>query len=137
MGVRDAASSGSEELMVTTNKFRPTQYSFNSYGWTGSSPYNSPVYLQQRASAVYPDRKLLEQQFAYEWLDLNSPFTGRTNPPFTKSAAGALIPSIHQVAGGPARILRGYIRRSQYDAGDELSKARLYFMYNPEQVIRD
>ena len=39
--------------------------------------------------------------------------------------------------GKPARILRGYIRRAEYDVKDEMSKARLYFMYNPEYITRE
>jgi hypothetical protein len=42
-----------------------------------------------------------------------------------------------QATGKPARILRGYIRRAEFEAGNDMSRARLYFMYNPEVITRD
>jgi hypothetical protein len=37
----------------------------------------------------------------------------------------------------PARILRGFIRRAEYDTTDQMSTSRLYFMYNPSVIARD
>jgi hypothetical protein len=62
---------------------------------------------------------------------------GMSNPPFVSGAAGRLHPLLTDTVGKPARILRGYIRRADYDVKDELSKARLYFMYNPEIITRE
>lgn len=75
----------------------------------------------------------LQQRLAYEWLNANALSSGeQANPPFLSSAAGRLHPAV-----GNDRIVRGYVRRATYDAADPVSGARLYFMYNPETIVRD
>lgn len=70
---------------------------------------------------------------SYDPIDADSIITA--NPPFLTGAAGRLNPAIHN--GGAERIQRGYIRRAQVSDGDPLSKARLYFMFNPDTVTRN
>ena len=113
----------------TTNTFRPTALSFNSYGWRGAPMYNSADSPQRGPTPV--DRRIAEQQFAYEWLDSSSALNGSSNPPFTTGAAGRLLPG-----AGNNKVLRGFIRRAEYDNSDPTSKARLYFMFNPETITR-
>ena len=129
------------------NKYRPTRLINNAYGWTGSPGYNRadvPTALMDQPTGITQDQFL--QQFAYEWFQSGesvyfpgSKFggTGYSNPPFIGGAAGRLIPSLRSADGGVPRILRGYIRRAQFEAGDDSSRARLYFMYNPETITRD
>jgi hypothetical protein len=119
------------------NVYRPTQLISNAYGWTTAPQYNRadvPTALMQAPTDITADELL--QQFAYEWFQSGSSEAGLTNPPFVSGAAGRLLPFLTS-GGAPARILRGYIRRAQFDAGDTVSKARLYFMYNPEVITRD
>jgi hypothetical protein len=92
----------------------------------------------------------------YDRMDWNTAVEGYTNPPFIGvGSSNQSVPKFMQGPDGTARILRGYIRRSQVaawgtlggldtstDAGkaDEQTfkdtNARLYFMYNPSQVTR-
>ena len=126
------------------NKFVPTALAPKAYGWKGGANYRSadvPASLVS-SSGLTPD--ILRQQFAYEWFQSGSAERGWTpgpnmsNPPFTSGAAGRLHPLLVNNRGMPARILRGYIRRSEYDPEPmSLSRARLYFMYNPETITRD
>ena len=74
--------------------------------------------------------------YAYEWFDSSSRLATRRNPPFAQGTAGRLVPALSD-EGISNRILRGFIRRAEYDAADAKSGARLYFMYNPEQITRD
>ena len=131
--------------MPTTNSYRPTVLSFNSYGWRGSPQYNrADVPTRWVEGATNVDRTVLEQQLAYEWLasepSSTNPMGGwgmATNPPFTKGSAGRVIPGLLTPDGHTPRILRGFIRRSEYDVSDPASMARLYFMFNPETITRD
>jgi murein DD-endopeptidase MepM/ murein hydrolase activator NlpD len=63
--------------------------------------------------------------------------TPLSNPPFTTSTAGKIPGAI---ATGPnahhPRMFRGYIRRASVDRSDPTSRARLYFMYNPPEIVR-
>jgi hypothetical protein len=123
------------------NRYRPSSLAPNAFGWSSQPQYNRadvPTGLLGNVSNV-PDETTVLQQFAYEWFQssaLGGDFN-LSNPPFVSGAAGRLLPSLRDVNGSPARILRGYIRRAQTDVGDDLSKARLYFMYNPESITRD
>jgi len=123
------------------NKFRPTALSFNSYGWKGSPLYNRADVPSQWVEGVGTvDRTVIEQQMAYEWLnssEAGGPGVIWTNPPFLGGAAGRLLPMMETANGTPARILRGFIRRSEADIGDITSMSRLYFMYNPDSIVRD
>jgi hypothetical protein len=129
----------------SANSYRPTALSFNSYGWKGAPQYNrADVPTRWAEGATETQRAVLEQQLAYEWLASepsgSNPMGGwgmATNPPFTTDAAGRLLPQLLNSHGQPARILRGFIRRAEYDNSDQASKARLYFMYNPETITRD
>jgi hypothetical protein len=131
--------------MATTNSYRPTVLSFNSYGWKGAPQYNrADVPTRWAEGATNVDRTVLEQQLAYEWLASEpsgaNPMGGygmATNPPFTKGSAGRVLPGLLASDGRTPRILRGFIRRSEYDVSDATSMARLYFMYNPETITRD
>ena len=129
-----------------TNKYRPSRLVPNAYGWSGSPGYNRadvPTALMNQPSNISQDQFL--QQFAYEWFqsgDIANSLTkfggtGYSNPPFIGGAAGRLIPGLRSADGGVPRILRGYIRRAQYEAVDNSSRSRLYFMYNPETITRD
>lgn len=123
------------------NKFRPTALSFNSYGWKGSPLYNRADVPAQWVEGVGSvDRTVIEQQMAYEWLnssEAGGPGVIWTNPPFLGGAAGRLMPMQETANGSPARILRGFIRRSEAEIGDITSMSRLYFMYNPTSITRD
>ena len=130
------------------NQFVPAALAPNAYGWKSGNSYNSADvpsrWVTQASSQVAVPSDVLRQQFAYEWFqsgDINagwSPNANMSNPPFVSGAAGRLIPLLTDaLTGGPSRILRGYIRRANYDVKDDLSKTRLYFMYNPEQISRD
>jgi hypothetical protein len=125
---------------MAINTFRPGGLTYrNSYGWAGSQGYNSrdiPGWFRAGPNT----RAVLEQQFAYEWYDYSSGLRGSSNPPFHSGAAGSLLPSLTQggrEGGQPARILRGFIRRAEFDPTNTISLARLYFMYNPEIIVRD
>jgi hypothetical protein len=134
------------------NTYRPSALAPNAYGWSSRPQYNRadvPTGLMDRPANLTSDQFL--QQFAYEWFqssqipaNYNSPtanVTGGanlTNPPFASGAAGRLHPLLRDSeTGKPARILRGYIRRAEFSAGDQMTRARLYFMYNPEVITRD
>jgi hypothetical protein len=123
------------------NRFRPTALSFNSYGWKGSPLYNRADVPAQWVEGVGTvDRTVIEQQLAYEWLnssEAGGPGVIWTNPPFLSGAAGRLMPMMETANGTPARILRGFIRRSEADLSDIASMSRLYFMYNPNSITRD
>ena len=133
------------------NSYRPSRLAPNAYGWSSSALYNRadiPTGLMNQG----PNNDQFLQQFAYEWFQSSQvpQEYGFTNPPFTSGAAGRILPMLSGapvvVGGGgggyyptptaPARILRGYIRRAAVEP-DELSKTRLYFMYNPETITRD
>jgi hypothetical protein len=122
--------------MATT--YRPAALTFNSgTAGRGAKSYDAadvPVPSYMVSPGV--DRTVLQQQFAYEWYDYSGRYSMGSNPPFTKGSAGRLLPDFTN-DGQPRRILRGFIRRSDYDMADTKSGARLYFMYNPETITRD
>src|SRR5262245_45619221 len=115
--------------------FTPTQ--FKAYAWSGSPRYRTADVPVPNVGFAGVDRTVLEQQFAYEWLDSANTPSNLRNPPFSPGTGGVLAPSLVSVSGGPPRILRGFIRRAEYDRTDAASMARLYFMYNPETITRD
>lgn len=141
------------------NVYRPSKLAPNAYAWSTRPGYTSadvPSGLMDQPANITHDQYV--QQFAYEWFQSGSlsdaaavspngvtwsgisGYTARslTNPPFISGAAGRLLPMLRDAAtGGPARILRGYIRRAGFESGDAMSRARLYFMYNPEIITRD
>lgn len=107
----------------------------NPYGFAGSTPYareNIPAPTNTN-TALTPEQ--LTQKLAYEWLNYSElqSVGGSSNPPFLMASAGRLIPGLN----GNERIVRGYIRRANYEGGDAVSKSRLYFMFNPETIVRD
>ena len=108
--------------------FIPTANSFGSYGWKGGNSYNSANVPALDAAT--------RAQFVYEWFDQSSSYASGRNPAFHSGAAGRLVPDLAD-SGLSNRILRGFIRRADYDRADAKSTARLYFMYNPEQITRD
>ena len=119
------------------NQYRPTSLVPRAYGWDRPS-YNRadiPTKAVGRPSGMSVEE--VERSLAYEWLNsgtlVNSNYS---NPPFTSGASGRLHPLLRTEDGTPARILRGFIRRANWEAGDPISKARLYFMYNPEAITR-
>jgi hypothetical protein len=103
------------------------------YGFTGAAPYNQSDVPSHWASNNALSPQQLEQKLAYEWLNSHEISGEDSNPPFTSGASGRLIPGLN----GGQRIVRGYIRRANYEANDATSKKRLYFMYNPETIVRD
>jgi len=123
------------------NAYRPTTLAPRAFGWSTRPPYNRadvPAALATRPSDLTDDQ--FRQQFAYEWFQSNQLGSDRSlsNPPFVSGAAGRLHPALRDSETGlPARILRGYIRRAEFQAGDQMSRSRLYFMYNPERIQRD
>src|SRR5580765_1800542 len=127
------------------NQYRPSALAPNAYGWAASPRYQQadvPTALMDRPAGVTSSEFI--QQFAYEWYQsgdrLGFGGLGFSNPPFVGAAAGRLLPSLRtgSMEGFPPRILRGYIRRAQFDPGvANISQARLYFMYNPETITRD
>lgn len=102
------------------------------YGFTGAAPYNLEDVPARLASSNALSPEQLTKKLAYEWLNSHEIGGSDSNPPFTSGAAGRLNPILEG-----QRITRGYIRRAQYEASDATSKARLYFMYNPETIVRD
>jgi hypothetical protein len=120
------------------NMYRPSALAPNAYGWSSAPPYSRadvPTSLMDQPRGITAEQ--FAQQFAYEWLHSGSTEPGFSNPPFVSGAAGRLLPTLTEGGGGQARILRGYIRRSQFEATDHVSRARLYFMYNPEIITRE
>ena len=124
------------------NVYRPSQLSPSAYGWSSAPSYSRadiPTRLMDQPTGITQEQFL--QQFAYEWYQsgtLGGSLNGEgfSNPPFVSGAAGRLHPGIETKTGVPARILRGFIRRAQYDT-EPMSRARLYFMWNPETITRD
>ena len=123
------------------NVYRPAATIKRAYGFSRAPTYTSADI--PTAAARGPgnlNAEQFRQQFAYEWFqfgDRGAGWGGQSNPAFVSGAAGRLMPMLQAEQGGAARILRGYIRRANYEAGDNLSKARLYFMFNPETITRD
>lgn len=118
------------------NRYVPTALINKAYGFSSSrSPGMVPNTYMDRPAGLTAEQ--FRQQFAYEWLGLAGTPEGYTNPPFASGASGRLMPSIQTANGVPARIQRGFIRRSDIEAAKPESKARLYFMYNPEMITRD
>ena len=124
------------------NAYRPSQLAPKAYGWTTGARYAAADVPSQWVTPGLT-AEVLKQQFAYEWFqsgEQSAGFTGAggfSNPPFVSGAAGRLHPLLQDANGKPARILRGYIRRAEYEVMDDMSKTRLYFMYNPESITRD
>ncbi len=120
------------------NRYTPTQLINKAYGWGGGyrgDLGDVPSRLMSTPAGLSAEQ--FRQQFAYEWLNSSESSVGFTNPPFASGAAGRLLPSIQTPSGVPVRIQRGYIRRGEIEAGKPESKARLYFMFNPEMITRD
>ena len=127
------------------NTYRPSTLSPKPYAWSTGPAYNRAdiptAYMNPTASATTAEE--LKQQLAYEWYQSSEVTWNESNPPFASGASGRLHPTLALTSssvGGvhsPARILRGYIRRAQNEVGKPMSKARLYFMYNPEVISRD
>lgn len=125
------------------NTYRPSVLAPKAYGWSSGAKYATadvPSQWVNNQSNITTDA--LRQQFAYEWFQSGDQFAGfgggqYSNPPFVSGAAGRLHPLLLDEHGKPARILRGYIRRADYDVTEPMSKSRLYFMYNPEVITRD
>lgn len=119
---------------MASNSFKPSE--FKSYGWAGAPRYKSGD-MPIPDEIPNEDRTIFAQQFAYEWLDSGDPLNAQSNPPFLTGSGGRLMSDLRNPQGGIPRILRGYIRRADYDTADQMTKARLYFMYNPESITRD
>lgn len=122
--------------MATTNSGNTNNYVAlvsAPYGFSGAAPRTQSDVPSHWATnnALSPEQ--LTQKLAYEWLNSHEINGQQSNPPFTSGAAGRLIPGLN----GDQRIVRGYIRRAQYEASDSTSKSRLYFMFNPETIVRD
>lgn len=131
-------SQGSRSSSGGRGRFVPTAMTPRAYGFRRRpyTPADVPTSLVSRGIGLSAQQ--FRQQFAYEWLLSEEISRGLSNPPFTKGAAGRLLPSL-QDEGQPARILRGFIRRSNIETGEnrDQSRCRLYFMYNPEIITRD
>jgi hypothetical protein len=118
------------------NRFRPVGLRTpNAYGFTGTR-YNAAD-IPGYARATPQGRDWLEQTFSYEWYDWSDRYRHESNPPFRTGAAGVLLPGLTAPSGQPARILRGFIRRAEFEVNNRASFSRLYFMYNPEIIVRD
>lgn len=115
---------------MVTNAFSPLVSA--PYGFTGAAPYNLADVPSRWAAnnALSPEQ--LTKRLAYEWLNSHEIGGNYSNPPFTSGAAGRLHPILQS-----QRITRGYIRRAQYEKDDATSNSRLYFMFNPETIVRD
>lgn len=119
------------------NRYTPTSLVPNPYGWTGSSTSNRADVPTALIGASNVSSEEVQRTLAYEWLESGQLADHNyANPPFTSGAAGRLLPSLVDEFGQSAKILRGFIRRAQWEAGDPVTKARLYFMYNPETIER-
>lgn len=113
----------------TTNYFSPLFP--NPYG-SPTAPYNNADVPVNWANTSMPPEQLA-RKLAYEWYQSSQIDGQYANPPFLSGAAGRISPVLQ--TNGVPRILRGYIRRANYD--DDVSRSRLYFMYNPEVITRD
>lgn len=102
----------------------------NPYG--SNAPYNNADVPVGWANSSAPPEQLA-RRLVYEWYQSSQTEGRLSNPPFLTGAAGRISPVLKD--SGVPRILRGYIRRANYD--DEVSKSRLYFMFNPETIQRD
>lgn len=121
------------------NDFRPSTLAPQPFGWRQAPAYNRadvPTQLVDESKTGMTSLELAAN-FAYEWFQSGTATPGMTNPPFTSGAAGRILPSLHTTAAAPPRILRGYIRRTQFDTADPITNTRLYFMYNPTEITRD
>lgn len=124
---------------MAVNTFVPAGLSnTRAYNWSRSA------YSATSSPQVVTDPNVPRQTAAYEWLDsapAGSTTRWFTNPPFLSSEAGRLLTGQRALdsAGNqvPARILRGFIRRAQVNVADHPSQCRLYFMYNPAEIVRD
>ena len=104
------------------NGFKPSSVVPRPYAWR-----RTPYYSSRLGSESH------QGQVAHEYE--SNVATDLANPAFSSGAAGRLNSAITGDGKTP-RILRGYIRRAQTDVTDRVSKTRLYFMYNPEQISR-
>ena len=114
------------------NRYVPTNLIRNAYGWNGSQarPSEVPTHLMPTPTGMTSAE--FRQQFAYEWVQSGESTLGFTNPPFTSGAAGRLLPGdpVSTVVRPVSSVATSVVERSR-SARPE-SKARLYFMYNPE-----
>lgn len=92
-------------------------------------------------------RAVAQQQASFEWFDYGQYIPGQgttrweTNPPFKLWDGEKLIGALDSVNtntanGVPGHILRGYIRRAEYNVSDRPSTCRLQFLYNPTEITR-
>lgn len=118
-------------MVARVNEFQPLVAA--PYGFSGAPKYNRADIPSNWAtnSALTPEQ--LANKLAYEWYNSNEINGNESNPPFTSGAAGRINPTLPN----GQKILRGYIRRANYEADDRMSRTRLYFMYNPETIVRD
>ena len=113
------------------NVYRPQQLSPNAYGWSSHrlQPGRRAHALMDRPTGITPEQFL--QQFAYEWYQSGDPGASPTHPSSAVPLAVSMparrhtdrCPGPHPAWLHPSCPVRGR---------DPMSKARLYFMYNPE-----
>lgn len=70
-------------------------------------------------------------QYQYALERLSNVLSGASNPKFALAKANNRL-----IQDSDSSIYRGYVRRSNPEAGDPTSGYRLYFMYNPEVIRR-
>ena len=129
---------------MATNTYTPAGLTYKqAYGWSAHPGYTS---ADVPGVDLAKDPQALKARTAYEWFGWGSTVgsaagfarTWHSNPPFRTKAAGELLTTlVNSEDGRSARILRGFIRRSEYNVADPPSMSRLYFMYNPEQIQRE
>lgn len=105
----------------------PTYSETNTY-YSVMSNQDRTSYSRVMNLSSTPDA-VTEYQYATERLI--SLELGNANPDFLLTHHYNRIPGATE-----GQIYRGYIRRSNPDAGDPTSNYRLYFMYNPEVIQR-
>ena len=113
-------------------------------GWAGTPKYRND-WLP--SNTVFP-----AQSFSYERIDwhtltqqaqtLSKSAHSLSNPPFM-GVGNRIFPGLEtpawmkDKAGKPTRILRGYLRCQKLDPADPRSYVRVYFMWNPSELVRN
>lgn len=117
---------------VTTNEYVPTLVVTDPNGRSSANPdlaFDTLLTSERNFS------NLLKR---HAYARLNDSSLAKSNPNFSTGVAGRLTSLVtSSTSGNPAQIVRGYIRRSNFNPSDPTDGYRLYFMFNPETIQRD
>lgn len=129
-----------------------TSYDAATSGLMGDAPLEWEGTPKYRNDWLPKNTMFPAESFSYERIDWQilvqqadtlsmSPHT-LSNPPFmgvgSRIFPGLETPSwMKDKAGNPTRIMRGYLRCQTLNPSDPRSYARLYFMWNPSEFVRN